>query len=241
VQAATEAGTARYAGDISREANRAFFDSIRGRRIHRLTISSDGGEVEAGIELGRWVFQHRLDVEVLDRCLSACANYVFPAGRRKIIRDGAVVAWHGSYRHLLETGLWTDDVAYRMRTYSEPEALARRHAREQAEHLARLEDRFFEHIGVDGRVCWIGKLPPYAAPNYYFLSADDMARFGIRDVESPPEYPRTDLSGFAEHIVYLKLESPAARAIGPPRWSDIPAATHDPGARATPARPTENR
>ena len=206
LRAASEGDSARYVGDISREANRAFFDSIQGRRIQRLIISSDGGEVDAGIELGRWVFEHRLDVEVVDGCLSACANYVFPAGRRKLIRDGAVVAWHGSYRHLLETGLWTDDIAYRMRTYGEPEAQARRRAREQAKRLARLEDRFFQDIGVDGRVCWIGKLPPYEAPNYYFLSADDMARFGIRDVETPPDYPRTDPSRFTEHLMYLELE-----------------------------------
>lgn len=108
------AGIVYYAGTISAERNRRFFASNREQPVERLVITSNGGEVEAGIALGEWVFEHQLDVEIESYCLSSCANYVFPAGRNKFIREGAVVAWHGNYHHLAATGLWTDDINSRM-------------------------------------------------------------------------------------------------------------------------------
>jgi hypothetical protein len=199
------ADTAYYDGAISEAQNRRFFESVAGRAITRLVITSSGGEVEAGITLGRWVFERQIDVEVVRYCLSSCANYVFPAGRHKVIRPGAVVAWHGNYHHLARTGLWKDDVARRIARDGEDPETARRKVKAQVERLVRLERAFFRRIGVDQYVCWVGKVPPYNLPNYYFLSKRDMARFGITDVEVPPGYPETNVSGFAEDVRYLLL------------------------------------
>jgi hypothetical protein len=61
-----------------------------------LAINSSGGEVNTAMDFGDWIFEQRLNVRVVDRCLSACANYLFTAARQKIIEPGAIVAWHGS-------------------------------------------------------------------------------------------------------------------------------------------------
>jgi hypothetical protein len=60
--------------------------------------------------------------------------------------------------------------------------------------LARREEAFYAQIGVDGFVCWFGKLPPYDVGEFYALSAADMAGFGVRDVTvrdplGPPPSP----------------------------------------------------
>lgn len=198
--------TAYYRGSISAEHNREFFAALAGRPLRRLSITSGGGDVAAAIALGEWVHARTLDVEVPDYCLSSCANYVFPAGRNKLIHPGAVVAWHGNYRHLQETGLWRDDVMTRMQRYGEDEQAATRHVRAQVEELVGLERDFFARIGVDDRLCWIGKLPPYNVPDYYFLSTRDMARFGVVQVQAPADYAATDVSGFAHGIVHIELE-----------------------------------
>ena len=199
-------GVVHYDGPISAEHNRRFFERLAGRPLQRLSITSSGGDVAAAIALGEWVFAQHLDVEVPDYCLSSCANYVFPAGRRKIIRAAAVVAWHGNYRHLEETGLWRDDVALRMRRDGEDEQTAIRYVREQLEYLVGLERDFFAGIGVDEYLCWVAKQPPYNVPDYYFLSTHDMARFGVKQVQAPPDYVQTDVSRFAERIEYVQLE-----------------------------------
>jgi len=173
-------------------------------------INSGGGEVEAGIALGRWVFRQRLDVEVPGYCLSSCANYVFPAAGRKFIAPGAVVAWHGNYHHLKATGLWTDDIAARMQRHGEDAVTARDKARAEMERLVQLERAFFADIGVDEYLCWIGKMPPYNVPNYYFLSREDMAGFGVTQVQTPPGYEHTDVTGLDASVEFISLNSALA-------------------------------
>ena len=204
-------GAAYYSGPISAELNQQFFTAVKGHTIERLIITSSGGEVEAGIALGLWVFENRLNIEVPEYCLSSCANYVFPAGQHKSIAAGAIVAWHGNYNHLKQTGLWRDDIGGRMERYDEDAATAEAHVREEMEQLARLERDFFTRIGVDEFLCWIGKVPPYSVPNYFYLSRQDMARFGVTHVQTPPGYSNTDVAGFSDHILFITLSESGYR------------------------------
>jgi hypothetical protein len=197
---------AEYRGAISAENNTGFFSRVAGQPLQRLLIDSGGGDVAAAIELADWVHARQLDITVTGVCLSSCANYVFPAARRKQIQPGAIVAWHGNYHHLAETGLWRDDVALRMQRDGEDEQTATRYVQAQVSRLVALERDFFARIGVDEQVCWIGKQPPYHVPDYYFLSVADMARFGITGVQAPADYPATDLTGLDANIVYLELQ-----------------------------------
>jgi hypothetical protein len=199
------AGTAYYAGPISAEQNQQLFEAAKGKTVKRFIITSGGGDVEAGIALGSWVFDHNLDIEVPEYCLSSCANYIFPAGHHKAIGSGAIVAWHGNYNHLKQTGLWRDDINVRMERHGEDAATAELHVRQEVDWLVRLERDFFAHIGVNEYLCWIGKMPPYNAPDYYFLSRQDMARFGVAHVQTPPGYENTDVSDFSNHIMHIKL------------------------------------
>lgn len=60
-----------------------------------LVIKSAGGIGVSAARLGLYLLDHGIDVAVLEYCLSACANWVFLAGRTKYVPDGAFVAWHG--------------------------------------------------------------------------------------------------------------------------------------------------
>lgn len=138
--------------------------------VTRLVITSGGGLVDAALDLAEAVYARGLDVEVPLACMSSCANYVLPAGRHKVVGRPGAVGWHGNMAHVL----------YLQRTgqghWSEREIA-------DARRLALRESAFFARIGVDGFVCWFAKLPPYGIDEFFSLSAEDMARFGIRDVE----------------------------------------------------------
>lgn len=64
--------------------------------IDTLVINSQGGYTSSGRRLGQWVHEQGITVVVDELCFSSCANYVFTAAPKKIIRDGAYVGWHGS-------------------------------------------------------------------------------------------------------------------------------------------------
>lgn len=205
----------RYQGPLSAAPVARLLEAVQGLTVRELVITSSGGEVAAGIRLGSWVSSRQVDVRVVDYCLSSCANYVFTAGRRKRIDPGAVVAWHGNYHHLRATGLWQDDIPLRMRRTGEDEATARRHVLAQVEELVSREQDFFARIGVDQRLCWIGKRPPYDVPDYFFLTARDMARFGVTGIELPTAYADVDVSGFAVDIRLIRLDGCAGGVLRP--------------------------
>ena len=60
-------------------------------RPRLLKVTSSGGDITLGMELGEWVFRNGLDVEVVDHCFSSCANYVFTAGKAKYLNPDAVL------------------------------------------------------------------------------------------------------------------------------------------------------
>jgi hypothetical protein len=63
-------------------------------------VRSGGGEVDAGMSMGRAILKRRADVRVEDMCLSSCANYLLSAGRTKTVPLGAIIAFHGGVRPL---------------------------------------------------------------------------------------------------------------------------------------------
>ena len=62
----------------------------------KIIISSGGGNAFAGLAIGYLIHEKQLDVEVIGRCYSSCANYLFPAGNRKVLNKNAIVMYHGN-------------------------------------------------------------------------------------------------------------------------------------------------
>ena len=90
-------GELNYVGALDEEANKRLFALYEGLAVKPtvLSIRSTGGEVNTGMALGRWVYERRLDIKVMEFCLSSCANYVFPAAQRKTVSNFAVIGYHG--------------------------------------------------------------------------------------------------------------------------------------------------
>jgi hypothetical protein len=85
----------------------------------------------------------------------------------------------------------------------------RRATADYLERSQRRQDAFFQRIRVEEFVTRIGA-EEYGVHGLYFLSVDDMYRFGITNVIAPPDYARTDLARLMEryeiHLVHLPLD-----------------------------------
>jgi hypothetical protein len=73
----------------------------------RLLIRSSGGDLDAGMMFGDFINKRNMSVEVIDYCISSCANYVFLAGSTKILNPNSLVIFHGgpkqaNFRSLME-------------------------------------------------------------------------------------------------------------------------------------------
>ncbi len=196
-----------FAGDFTPQTIRRFRDvtaKLDAGVLDRIIINSGGGSTEIGREIGRWVYRLGLDVEIEGKCFSSCANYVFPAGARKVIRDGAFVGWHGS------------ETQYEILALSDPRRSAAELERQElqrallqannmsvsspeframlGEQLKRMEvsrqdeAAFFNEIGIDREFTLHGHRPKHfpglkasGKPGWTYSIAD-MARLGLRRV-----------------------------------------------------------
>ena len=158
-----------FEGQINARSAAQFLTLMQRPDITRVIITSRGGSVSEALDMAAAIADRHLDVEVPKACFSSCANYIFPAGSRKRIGRLGAVAWHGNMAHVL---------------YLQQHGLANWDEQQlrDARMLARREEAFFGRIGVDGLVCWFGKLEPYNVPDFYYLSVSDMERFGIQHV-----------------------------------------------------------
>jgi len=196
--------------------------------IRWLRISSAGGEVNAAMDFGEWIFARRLNVRVYDRCLSSCANYVFTAGIVKVIEAGAIVAWHGSaIQSEEESRAAINEIIERdILPATSPEthsAVREKLMRETFDYLRRARDRqreFFAHIEVDEQITQIGN-GRADVRDFWFLSVDTMAAFGVDHVVAPSDYANTDTQRFGDgRVTYIEpdgLRKGTPTSTGPER------------------------
>ena len=177
----------------------------------RLTITSGGGDADVGIDLGLLVHRLGLDIYVPAYCASSCANYVFTAGKKKVLAQDAFLMWHGGATQLgigdpppCVEGDWYD-------TYFDCDV--DRYSRKIdpiIEEWLQKEVQFFRTIGVDQRITVLGQEPEFRCgrKNHggWYYSITDLERLGVQNIEvlgggwnpDPPtdsfKYCRVDLS-----------------------------------------------
>ncbi len=57
--------------------------------------ASPGGDNISALALGILIHRHNWDVEIVDHCASACANFIFPAGKTKYLHRHTLLFYHG--------------------------------------------------------------------------------------------------------------------------------------------------
>ncbi len=202
-------GVVRYDGAVDPASFDRIIAEAKGRPVHTLRIRSGGGVVESAIAIARWVHRGGIDVVVDGPCFSSCANYIFPAGKRKTIVGEGIVGWHGTIEHLL----WKYGPGGPSAGKQDVRAMA---------PVAAMERTFYAEIGHNGYIAWFGKLPPYQARNLYFLSPEDMAYFGMTGLTVREDYLRSNLkrwNAVEPGTLTLLTVDRSVTNPGDPRWT----------------------
>ncbi len=184
-----------YTGNFSKASSAAFDAAVAGVRrgqLTRLVISSGGGDTVEGRHVGRWVRDMALVVEVDVICFSSCADYVFPAGRARVIRADAFVGWHGNERQFdvlaARTGVSVADQLAAVPPADiapGPRAAFVQEALRSIAVTRKDEAEFYASLGLNDAfaVCAVGdvleKRPGYAGQIGWGFSLADMARLGL--------------------------------------------------------------
>ncbi|MDO6712789.1 hypothetical protein Q4567_18795 [Aliiglaciecola sp. 2_MG-2023] len=167
-----------YEGTITKSSNLAIFQAFEKakEKPKRLIISSPGGDVGAGMELGEWIHSNKLNIEIKNLCLSSCANYVLPAGHIKYLHKDSILMWHGSAWQKKWDTTDSDESFY-------------------ASYLPKMRKReaaFYNRIGVDNLITVYGhsEMTMWDKFKSFFgtsligwdYSLEDIERFGISKI-----------------------------------------------------------
>ena len=212
-----------YTGNLSKASSAAFDAAVAGVRrgqLTRLVISSGGGDTVEGRHVGRWVRDMALVVEVDVICFSSCADYIFPAGRARVIRADAWVGWHGNERQFdvlaARTGVSVADQLAAIPpadVAAGPRAAFVREALRSFAVTQKDEAAFYASLGQNDAfaVCAVGdvleKRPGYAGQKGWGFSLADMARLGLVNTVylGDGRYER-DSSRFRQYLVPITAD-----------------------------------
>lgn len=126
-----------FTGDIDRDSAARAEALMADRGLTAFVITSDGGEVTAAVRLARSLRGRGLPLIVARRCISSCANFLFPAARTKAVAPHSLVIFHGGIAPGAFGGLFGGG---------------------EERDLLSLTTAFFREIGVDGSITYD---PPY--------------------------------------------------------------------------------
>lgn len=159
-----------YNGPMAQEGV-AQVKSLYTKEINRLVLNSPGREINIGMDLGEWVYDNKLDVEIKGVAFSSAANYVFTAGNTKYLHKDSMLGWHG--------GVTQNNDNFFMNLFMK-KYIAEGKKREKA---------FFEKIGVDQRSTVYGQRHEFDAysekENYvgWTYSLEAMEQLEIKNIK----------------------------------------------------------
>ena len=158
-------------------------------KVEWLSITSEGGEINHGMDLGDIVHDYDLKLEVNEYCLSSCANYVFSAANHHRISSHAVIGFHGG-----TTGMEKEITSFIDAMPEEERESTKQNLEKYMKSAVIRERKFFEKIGVDQRITTLGQSSEYKkfAEKEDFIgwyySLEGLATLGVSniDVVNPP-------------------------------------------------------
>lgn len=87
-------------GDVELGDSTKFLKLMRkGEHIAGVMLHSDGGSLDDGLAIAKFIYEHELDTMVTRNCHSVCA-IMFLAGKERFIADGASLTFHSAYKQI---------------------------------------------------------------------------------------------------------------------------------------------
>lgn len=180
-----------YEGLLTEDANLKLASLLEksAGSIEWISITSKGGEVNTGMDLAEIIFKNKLGIEVIDYCLSSCANYVFSSASKRRISNHAVIGFHGGTTGMAKVA---------EETFKKLPEAQQKSVRAQFEQYLKAassrEELFFKMIGVNQKITYLGQNPRYQQEQdsgdysgwYYELG--DLEKLGVGNISviDPP-------------------------------------------------------
>jgi hypothetical protein len=173
-----------FVGVIDFDDDKRFLDELESMTFNprKIFVSSSGGLLIPATKIGEDIKSYKLNIEIANVCLSACANYILPAANKKIFSDKDAVAWHGSFN---------SPDGYRIMQTTDKKILRSSKDLDNKEKIKDLElqkneKEFYDYINVNPilPICAQinGAIPLNNPEQYYFYKLKDLDYMGLKNI-----------------------------------------------------------
>ena len=166
-------------GRISRLSVDTVIDLIDSHPVEAIEMTSRGGAGLHAVRLANAIIDNSIQVTLKELCMSACANYILPAGKPTVIKPKTILGWHGRAAFMS-----CADLADRGRHS------ALRNVDNQ-EYLRKVAS-FYRRLGVDPRIMFSGYLSG-TTHNWFSLSEKEIRAFLPNSQLHFEDYQRSDI------------------------------------------------
>lgn len=160
-----------YDGDLSIEGIEQV-KKLYSEDINNIILNSLGGEINLGMDLGEWIYDHKLDVTIKYTAFSSAANYIFPAGQRKFLYKNSFIGWHGGATQEPTTFYEKLFVKFILSDYIKKSKLR--------------EENYFKKINVNPRITTLGQQEVYKKYGKEYkgwtYSLDALSELGVNNI-----------------------------------------------------------
>lgn len=129
--------------------------------ITTLQVTSGGGNVLGGLEIGNAVHQHQLNVVVHKYCLSSCSNYIVTAAKQVFVQNSALIGWHGSSLQALYSSFESDISIFSKFLMLLSGIDWEQENEKYLKNWHKQEAAFFEKVNVEHLITVIGMMPGF--------------------------------------------------------------------------------
>ncbi len=163
------------------------FRSVFDGDVKYMVVDSTGGDVYEAVQIGMTLKDAQVTVIVRGFCLSSCANYLFTAGRHRVI-DNGIVGFHGNAAALAESyggleKLFESQMSFWMKPFVSEEKEI-----EKLRQTVQKEKQFFADLGISQELFTLTQMTDKGkgdGRDYAFLlpTPATFAKYGILNVE----------------------------------------------------------
>ncbi len=161
-----------YDGDIHEDSIQKVKE-LYTDNISRIVLNSLGGEINNGMDLGDFIHEKGLDVEIRNTAFSSAANYVALAAKTLYLSPDSLLGFHG--------GATQDEEAYEG-IPAEQKAILDEYLKASKAR----EDGFYKNIGVNQKITVIGQEERFDAKAEgnigYTYSIEALKALGVENI-----------------------------------------------------------
>jgi len=184
-----------FNGQIINTSHSEFLKLVKNSHISVVSISSTGGDVRNALDIAKYIYKNKINIEVRSICASACANYLFPAANKKYLSNDSYLLWHG--------GIHSPDKELPIHgNISRKDFFNLKNIKE----LKRDDIDFNKMIGVNFKISFCPQLQDDYRDKFpekwFSYSPEDLERFGIKNIHYANTASQWAITMRKKHVIF---------------------------------------